>query len=129
MQGAPADLPELVKDADSLQTFKLALVPLENENFNLTFSEWQKQKKPNYAAAISTKMTLTLSIQDFFKKFNSEIEVRVVGENTTAQKDRSSLLDSRRTSTPSSRTVSSGEGSEDSCQRTGWCCDDSARLV
>ena len=67
MQGAPVNLSELVKDEDSLQKFKLELLPLENEKLNLTFSEWQKQKKPNCSAAISTKMTLTLSIQDFLR--------------------------------------------------------------
>ena len=101
MQGAPADLPELVKDEDSLQKFKLALLPLEKEKLNLTFSEWQKQKKPNCIAPISTKMTLTLSIQDFLKKFNSEIEVRVFRERKTVQKDRSLFLDPGSSSTPS----------------------------
>jgi hypothetical protein len=86
MLGARADLSEMVKDEDVLRNFKLVLLSFKSENFNVTYSEWQKQKKPNCIAAVSTKMILIVSIEDFLKKFFSEIKVGFAGENKWIRK-------------------------------------------
>lgn len=75
VDSTPIDVSELVKDEDGFKQFKNKLLLLNNEKFNILFSEWRKEKKPNCAAPVSTKVTITLSIQDFRKKFITEIDV------------------------------------------------------
>ena len=69
------DLSEAVKDDDQTEELKIELMKLNNEKFNVTYSEWQKKKLPNCTAPVSTKVTLTHTIQEFLKKFIPEIDV------------------------------------------------------
>lgn len=77
IDGTPLDLSELVKDENKLEEFKRKLIKLNDEIIKITYSEWQKIKKPNCTAPVSTKVTLTVSIKDFLKKFIIEIDVSI----------------------------------------------------
>ncbi|CAF1093268.1 unnamed protein product [Didymodactylos carnosus] len=68
------DLSESVKDDDRTEELKKELMKLYTENFNVTYSEWQKRNLSNCAAPVSTKVTLTHTIQKFLKKFISEVD-------------------------------------------------------
>ncbi|CAF1455795.1 unnamed protein product [Adineta ricciae] len=52
----PLDLSELVKDENELEKFKRKLMKLNDEKLNITYSEWQKIKKPDCVALVSTKL-------------------------------------------------------------------------
>ncbi|CAF1685218.1 unnamed protein product, partial [Adineta ricciae] len=70
----PIDLSELVKDESKLEEFKRKLIKLNDEKLTVTYSEWQKIKKPNCIVPVLTKVTLTDSIKDFLQKFIIEID-------------------------------------------------------
>jgi hypothetical protein len=75
LDGYSYDLSETVKDDDRTEELKKELMKLYAEKFNVTYSEWQKKKLPNYAAPVSTKVTVTHTIQEFLKNFISEVDV------------------------------------------------------
>ena len=77
IDGTPTDLSELVKDQNELEEFKRKLIELNYVKLNITHSEWQKMRKPNCTVPVSTKVTMTVSIKDFLKKFMIEIDVSV----------------------------------------------------
>ena len=60
---------------EEVEELKKELMKLHAEKFNVTYSEWEKKKLPNYAAPISTKITVTHTIQEFLKKFIPEVDV------------------------------------------------------
>jgi hypothetical protein len=69
------DLSETVKDDRGTEELKKELMKLYTEKFNVTYPEWQKKKLPNCTAPVSTKVTLTHTIQEFLKNFISEVDV------------------------------------------------------
>jgi hypothetical protein len=77
LEGVSCDISELVKDNDVKEVFKQKLMKLNEENFTVTFSEWQKKKLPNCAAPVSTKVTTTQTIQDFLQNCIREIDVNL----------------------------------------------------
>lgn len=68
------DITELVTDEIKTRDFKSNLAIIKNEQFNITYSEWIK-KKERSNTSVSTKITITSSIDDFVNKFTNEIEV------------------------------------------------------
>jgi hypothetical protein len=75
LEGLPCDISDIVKDLDETEEFKKKLMKLDQEHLNVTFCEWQKVKKLGCTAPVSTKVTVTKTIQEFLKKFIAEVDV------------------------------------------------------
>ncbi|CAF4891522.1 unnamed protein product, partial [Rotaria socialis] len=67
------DITDLVTDEIKIKDFLDNLVKLEDEQFNITYTEWTKKKNYKSNVPVSTKTTLTSSISDFITKFSKEI--------------------------------------------------------
>ncbi|CAF4916224.1 unnamed protein product, partial [Rotaria magnacalcarata] len=69
------DITDLVTNEIKTKDFLDNLVKLEDEQFNITYTEWTKKKNYKSNVPVSTKTTLTSSISDFITKFSKEIDV------------------------------------------------------
>ncbi|CAF4393386.1 unnamed protein product, partial [Rotaria magnacalcarata] len=67
------DITDLVTDEIKTKDFLDNLVKLEDEQFNITYTEWTKKKNYKSNVPVSIKTTLTSSISDFITKFSKEI--------------------------------------------------------
>ncbi|CAF1379784.1 unnamed protein product [Didymodactylos carnosus] len=67
------DMTDLVTDEIKTKDFLDNLVKLEDDQFNITYTEWTKKKNDTSNVPVSTKTTLTSSISDFITKFSKEI--------------------------------------------------------
>ncbi|CAF3423393.1 unnamed protein product [Rotaria socialis] len=74
----PIDLYDLAKDEIKINEFKDNFTKLdkEDEEILVTFCEWQKIKAPNCTAPVSTKVSISISMKEFIKKFIIEVDVR-----------------------------------------------------
>ncbi|CAF3414239.1 unnamed protein product [Rotaria socialis] len=75
----PIDLYDLAKDEIKINEFKDNFTKLdkEDEEILVTFCEWQKIKAPNCTAPVSTKVSISISMKEFIKKFIIEVDVSV----------------------------------------------------
>ncbi|CAM4846103.1 unnamed protein product [Rotaria magnacalcarata] len=75
----PIDLYDLAKDEIKINEFKDNLTKLdkEDEEILVTFCEWQKIKAPHCTAPVSTKISISISMKEFIKKFIIEVDVSV----------------------------------------------------
>ncbi|CAM4988858.1 unnamed protein product, partial [Rotaria socialis] len=73
----PIDLYDLAKDEIKINEFKDNLTKLdkEDEEILVTFCEWQKIKALNFTAPVSTKVSMSISMKEFIKKFIIEVDV------------------------------------------------------
>ncbi len=72
------DLNEVLNNQQSTKQLKDALHQLKHEKFSLTYNEWQKLKMLGSASAMSKKVPLVASIEDFVKQFFLQIEVNFI---------------------------------------------------
>ncbi|CAF2137513.1 unnamed protein product, partial [Rotaria magnacalcarata] len=72
----PIDLYDLAKDEIKINEFKDNLTKLdkEDEEILVTFCEWQKIKAPHCTAPVSTKISISISMKEFIKKFIIEVD-------------------------------------------------------
>lgn len=58
-----------------IKELKWNLVKLNTEYIVVTFCEWQKKKIPDCAGPFSTKVPMSMMMNEFVTKFISEIDV------------------------------------------------------
>ncbi|CAF3451066.1 unnamed protein product [Rotaria socialis] len=75
VDSTPIDLYDLAKDEMKINEFKDNLAELDTEDILVTFCEWQKLKAVNFTAPVSTKVSMSISMKEFIKKFIIEVDV------------------------------------------------------
>ncbi|CAM4989034.1 unnamed protein product, partial [Rotaria socialis] len=74
VDSTPIDLYDLAKDEMKINEFKDNLAELDTEDILVTFCEWQKLKAVNFTAPVSTKVSMSISMKEFIKKFIIEVD-------------------------------------------------------